>query len=71
VLHLGRPPSLASLALAYGPLLLLGFAAGALRALGRRAGLTDRQRRRYGAAWVALLLVGAPLWLVLAALLRL
>ena len=57
------------LALLAGPLFLLGFAAGALRALGQR---TDdpRRRRALGLAWVLTLLVGAPLWLVLAALLR-
>lgn len=62
--------SAGSLLLTYGPLLLIGFAAGALRALGRRAELPERRRRLYGALWVALLLAGVPLWLVLAALLR-
>jgi hypothetical protein len=59
---------LALLALA-GPLFLLGFGAGALRALARREGLPERRRRALQAAWVALLLGGAPLWLVLAAVL--
>lgn len=45
-----------------GPLALLAFAAGALRALGPREA-DPRRRRLYTFAWVALLLVGAPLWL--------
>jgi hypothetical protein len=53
------------------PLFLLGFAAGGLRALGRRPGLPPASRRRYQLAWVLALLVGGPLWLVLAAVLRL
>jgi hypothetical protein len=57
---------LALLALA-GPLLLIGFAAGALRALAGRPGLPDRRRRALQAGWVVLLLAGTPLWLVLAA----
>jgi hypothetical protein len=55
----------------YGPLLLLGAAAGALRALGQRPGLPARTRRTFGISWVLLLLVGAPAWLFLAATLRL
>jgi len=51
----------------YGPLLLVGLAAGALRALGQRPGLPTSSRRAYGIGWVLLLLVGTPLWLVLAA----
>jgi hypothetical protein len=51
----------------FGPLFLLGFGAGALRALARRDGLSPRRRRVLQAGWVALLLAGAPLWLVLAA----
>ncbi len=61
----------APLVLVYGPLLLLGFAAGAARALSRRPGLTPRRRRALQAAWVLVLLAGVPLWLVLAAVLRL
>ncbi len=57
-------------ALLLGPLLLLGFAAGAVRALAQRPGLSPRGRRRLQVAWVLVLLAGAPLWLVLAALLR-
>ncbi|MGC4000117.1 MAG: hypothetical protein QM767_22850 [Anaeromyxobacter sp.] len=56
--------------LLYGPLLALGFAAGALRVLARRPGLAPRRRRSLQAAWVLLLLAGVPLWLVLAAVLR-
>ncbi len=55
----------------YGPLLLLGVAAGALRALGQRPGLPAGSRRAYGIGWVLTLLVGTPVWLFLAATLRL
>jgi hypothetical protein len=58
-----------ALALA-GPLLAIGFAAGALRALSRRPDWPVRRRRVLQAAWVALLLAGTPLWLVLAAVLK-
>jgi len=61
---------LAAAAILYGPLLLLGLAAGALRALASRPGLPPGRRRGLQAAWVLLLLVGAPVWLVLAAVLR-
>jgi hypothetical protein len=55
----------------YGPLALLGFGAGAIRALARRPGVLPRRRRALSAAWVLALLVGAPLWIVIAtALLR-
>lgn len=60
---------LPSLLLLLGPLLAIGFAAGALRALAQRPGAGPRRRRALQAAWVALLLAGAPLWLVLAAVL--
>ncbi len=53
-----------------GPLLLGYFAAGGLRALALRPGLDPRRRRTLQAAWIALLLAGVPLWLVLAAVLR-
>jgi len=53
------------------PLFLLGFAAGALRALAQRPGTSDRRRRALQAAWVLALLAGAPLWLFLAAALGL
>lgn len=57
------------LALLLLPLFALGAAAGALRglALHRPPG---PGRRRLSIGWVLLLLVGAPVWLVLAALLR-
>lgn len=58
------------LLLLLAPVLLLGFAAGALRALTLRPGLDPRRRRALQAAWIALLLAGVPLWLVLAAVLR-
>jgi hypothetical protein len=61
---------LARAALLLGPLLLLGFAAGVVRALARRPGQPPRRTRTLQAAWVLLLLVGAPAWLVLAAVLR-
>jgi hypothetical protein len=62
---------LARAAALFGPLLLLGFAAGILRALALRPGVDAVRRRRLQAAWVLLLLAGAPAWLVLAAVLRL
>ena len=65
------PRSLPSLLLLFGPLLLLGFGAGAMRALALRPGTSDRRRRALQAGWVLLLLVGTPLWLFLAAALRL
>ena len=61
----------AALLLLLGPLLALGFAAGALRALAARPDLPARRRRALSAAWVLMLLAGAPLWLVAAALLGL
>ncbi len=61
---------LARAALLLGPLLLLGFTAGVVRALAQRPGLALPSRRRLQAAWVLLLLLGAPAWLVLAAVLR-
>ncbi len=65
----GRSPlQLAALVL---PLLALGFAAGALRALARRPGVPERRRRTLVAAWVAVLFGGVPLWLFLAATMRL
>jgi hypothetical protein len=63
------PRSLPSLLLLFAPLFVLGFGAGALRALARRPDLPARRRRALSAGWVLLLLVGGPLWLVLAALL--
>ncbi len=52
------------------PLLLLGAASGALRVLARQPGVAPRRRRALQAAWVLILLAGVPLWLVLAAALR-
>lgn len=65
------PRSLASLAALLGPLFLLGLGAGVLRALSLRPDLPPRRRRTLAAAWVLALLAGVPLWLVLAAVLRL
>jgi hypothetical protein len=53
------------------PLLLLGFTAGALRAWAALPTHPPRRRRLLQFGWVALLLFGAPAWLVAAALLRL
>jgi hypothetical protein len=39
--------------------------------LARHPALSERRRRAYQAGWVLLLLAGVPLWLVLAAVLRL
>jgi hypothetical protein len=58
--------SLADLFRVGTPLLLLGFLAGALRAASLRTP-DPRRRRALSFAWVAVLLVGAPLWLFLAA----
>ncbi|HEX9402098.1 MAG TPA: hypothetical protein VF912_18460 [Anaeromyxobacter sp.] len=53
------------------PLLLLGVASGALRVLAQQPGIAPARRRALQAVWVLLLLVGVPLWLVLASALRL
>lgn len=53
------------------PLLLLGFAAGAIRVVLLWPGISPRRRRVLQVTWVLLLLAGAPLWLVLAAVLGL
>jgi hypothetical protein len=65
------PRSVASLAAFLGPLFLLGLGAGVLRALAQRPDLSRRRQRALSAAWVLALLAGVPLWLVLAAVLRL
>jgi hypothetical protein len=65
---MGRSP--AAWLLLLGPLALLGFAAGALRAVSLRPGLAASRRRALTASWVLLLLAGAPAWLFLAAALR-
>jgi hypothetical protein len=67
VLHL----PLARLAALLAPLLVIGLAAGAIRALALRPGAPRARRRALQALWVFLLLAGAPLWLVAAAALRL
>jgi hypothetical protein len=67
VLHL----SLRSALLLGVPLLLLGAASGALRVLAQNPALPPRRRRALQAVWVLILLVGVPLWLVVAAVLRL
>jgi len=59
------------LALLLAPLLMLGTLAGALRTLALRDPAGSRRRRTLTAAWVLLLLSGTPVWLILAALLRL
>jgi hypothetical protein len=53
------------------PLFLVGAGAGLLRAHALAAPEGSRRRRRLTAGWVLLLLAGAPLWLILAAVLRL
>jgi hypothetical protein len=53
------------------PLFVMGFGAGALRALAQRQPPGTPRRRVTGIAWVLLLLVGAPTWLIAAAVLRL
>jgi hypothetical protein len=50
----------------YLPLLLLGAGAGLVHSLGRRA-TTSTSRRAYQIAWILMILVGAPLWLLVAA----
>lgn len=55
----------------YGPLLLIGLASGALRALSLRPGLEPVRKRLLTISWILLLLVGVPLWLFTAATLRL
>ncbi len=57
----------ARLAVLYGPLILVGFAAGALFALSHRPGLSPHARRACSVLWVLTLLAGAPLWLLFAA----
>jgi hypothetical protein len=66
----GLPP-LGRTLLLYGPILLIAFAAGGVRVVASRPGVPARRRRALDATWIALLLVGVPLWLVLAVLLRL
>jgi hypothetical protein len=59
----------ARVVLIYAPLAVLGIAAGALYALARRT--PDLRRKRYlDIAWIVAVLVGAPIWLFLAATLK-
>jgi hypothetical protein len=51
------------------PLLLIGLAAGGLRTWASLPHHPARRHRLLQVAWVLLLLVGAPAWLVLAAVL--
>ena len=53
------------------PLVLLGVLSGALRVLARHPAIAAPRRRALQAAWVLVLLAGVPLWLVLAAALKL
>ncbi|HEX9052465.1 MAG TPA: hypothetical protein VF841_18205 [Anaeromyxobacter sp.] len=57
---------LSRVALLLGPLLAIGFLAGVVRALAQRPGVSPDRRRRLEIVWVLMLLVGAPIWLVLA-----
>ncbi len=57
---------LSNVALLLGPLLVIGFVAGVGRALAQRPGVSATGRRRLEIAWVLILLVAAPVWLVLA-----
>jgi hypothetical protein len=56
--------------LVYAPLLALGLGAGALNAVARRSP-DPRRRRACDIAWILALLVGAPVWLFVAAALHL
>ncbi len=56
----------ARLAVLYGPLILVGFSAGALWSLSHRPGLSPRARRICSVLWIVTLLAGAPLWLLIA-----
>jgi hypothetical protein len=53
------------------PLILLGFSAGALRVWAGLPSHTPTRRRLLQFGWVALLLIGTPVWLVLSAVLKL
>ncbi len=55
-----------NLALLLGPLLVIGFLAGVVRALANRPGVPDVRRKRLEAVWILMLFVGAPIWLVFA-----
>lgn len=53
-----------------GPLFVVAFSAGALRAAGLRQA-APRRRRLFQILWVLLLFLGAPIWLFVAATLGL
>ena len=58
--------TIGQIAVAILPLFVLGYGAGALRAVALRS--TQPARRKvFTVAWVALLFAGPPLWLLLAA----
>ena len=57
--------------LLFAGFLAVGTASAALFALSTRPGNDPRRRRRLGLLWVLVLLVGGPLWLLLAAMLGL
>ena len=63
-------PRLLNFAALLAPLLILGFTAGALRTVAGLPIHPPPRRRLLQFAWVALLLVGVPAWLVLAGMLR-
>lgn len=65
------PADPARLAVLLVPLFLVGTTAGFLRGLALRAPPGSPRQRTLSAAWVLLLLGATPLWLVLAAVLRL
>ena len=50
----------------YLPLFLIGVTAGLVHLLGRRS-VDLRRRRLFDILWILILLVGAPLWLFVAA----
>ncbi len=57
---------LSRVALLLGPLLVIGFVAGVVRAVAQRPGVPASRRRTLEVVWVLILLVAAPVWLVLA-----
>jgi hypothetical protein len=62
---------LSRLVLLATPLLVIGIASGALRILAHLPDVAPSRRRTLQASWVLLLLLGVPVWLVLAAVLGL
>lgn len=55
----------------YGPLVVLGVAAGVLRAFAGRPGVPVRRKRLMTIGWILLVVMGAPLWVFLHATLKL